>query len=83
MRRMLRTKILADFLAVRVVRAPRQSRPPAAGPDRSDIGSLSVDFPAGVLCDFAVRWEFDAGGHELVFPGPAQWRPVRAIGWSG
>jgi hypothetical protein len=55
MRHMLRTTIspilaLALFGLAAVPAA-------AAGPDRSDIGSFSVDFPAGVLCDFAVRWE--------------------------
>ena len=53
----------------------------AAGPDRSDIGAFTVDFPAGQVCDFAVRWEFDAGGHLLVFPvQPNGDQVVRSVG---
>ena len=79
MRRMLRTTI-SPILALALVGLAAVPAA-AAGPERSDIGSFSVDFPAGVLCDFAVRWEFDAGGHQLVFPvQPNGDQVVRSVG---
>lgn len=40
----------------------------AAGPERSKITAYSVDFPAGLVCDFAVNWAFDGVGNLLIFP---------------
>jgi hypothetical protein len=40
----------------------------AAAPERSKLGPLVVDFEAGLVCDFAVRWDFSAGGNEFVYP---------------
>lgn len=40
----------------------------AAGPDHSKLDPLTVDLPAGLVCDFAVRWDFDGGANALVFP---------------
>jgi hypothetical protein len=41
----------------------------AAGPDHSKIGTVSLTFDAGVLCDFAVQWDIDATNtNQLVFP---------------
>jgi len=40
----------------------------AVAPDRSKLGPLNVDFEAGLVCDFAVRWDFVAGGNEFIYP---------------
>jgi hypothetical protein len=41
----------------------------AAGPAKSKLDPLTVEFPAGVVCpEFAVRWSFGEGGNSLVFP---------------
>jgi len=40
----------------------------AAGPERTPLEGFTVVWPAGMLCDFEVEWDFAAGGNELIFP---------------
>jgi hypothetical protein len=53
----------------------------AAGPERSKFTGFVLDFPEGLVCDFAVRWDVFAGGNELVFPVRANGdQVVRQVG---
>jgi hypothetical protein len=55
----------------------------AAAPERSKLTAYSVDFPAGLICDFAVNWDFAGTGNLLIFPVTAAGdQVVRQVGLS-
>ena len=54
----------------------------AAAPERSKTTELIVEFPAGLVCDFAVQWKFVAGANELIFRKANGDEVVRTAGKS-